>query len=335
MENISTYQLRAGSIEMVVTNLGARVMKLLVPNAAGCLADVVLGYNTVEEYLDNKGERFLGAVCGRFANRIAKGKFTIDGQSYSLPVNNNGQTLHGGIKGLDMVVWSVVKHSESSILFRYVSPDGEEGFPGVLTIDMLYRLTEANEFAIEYSATTTKKTPVNLTHHSFFNLRGEGNGSINGHILHVNASKYIPIDRFSIPTGEIASVKGTPFNFLSPISIGARLKCDNGQLRMGAGYDHCFVIDGQGMRLAATVVEPESGRKMAVYTDQPGIQFYGGNFFDGKTTSKSGVRSYEHRGALALETQNFPDAPNQSSFPNSILSPGETYKHRCTYKFFM
>lgn len=318
---------------MVVTNLGARVMKLFVPDAKGNVADVVLGYSTVEEYLDNKGERFLGAVCGRFANRIAKGQFTIDGEQYQLPINNNGQTLHGGIKGLDMVVWSVVEATESTILFSYTSPDGEEGFPGELTISMLYKLTDDNEFVIEYSATTDKKTPINLTHHSFFNLRGEGNGSINDHIMQINASRFIPIDEVSIPTGEIAQVAGTPFDFTAPTAIGSRLAEEDQQLKMGAGYDHCFVVDGQGMRMAARVIDPESGRCMEVYTDQPGIQFYGGNFFDGKTAAKSGESSYDYRGSFALETQNFPDAPNQPSFPNSILSAGEVHEHRCTYKF--
>lgn len=333
MENISIYTLKAGAIEMRVTNLGGRVMSLLVPDAKGCVSDVVLGYNTVEEYLDNKGERFLGAVCGRFANRIAKGQFEIDGEIYNLPINNNGQTLHGGLRGLDMVVWDVISADESSILFRYLSLDGEEGFPGNLTIDMLYKLTDDNEFVIEYSATTDKKTPVNITHHSFFNLRGEGVGSINEHVLQINGSRFIPIDEVSIPVGEILEVQGTPFDFLEPVKIGERLEFEDEQLKMGSGYDHCFVLDGSGMRLAARVLEPKSGRVMEVYTDQLGIQFYGGNFFDGKTISKDGFGSYDYRGSFALETQNFPDAPNQANFPNSLLLPGELYSHKCIYKF--
>lgn len=318
---------------MVVTNLGGRVMKLFVPDAQGRVADVVLGYNTIEEYLDNKGERFLGAVCGRFANRIAKGQFSIDGKAYQLPINNNGQTLHGGLKGLDMVVWSVVESSENHILFKYISPDGEEGFPGNLTIEMLYKLTPQGEFVIEYSATTDKRTPVNITHHSFFNLRGEGNGTINDHILQINASRYVPINEVSIPTGEIATVVDTPFDFLAPHAVGSRLDEEDEQLEMGSGYDHCFVLDGQGLRLAATIEDPESGRKMEVYTDQRGIQLYGGNFFDGKTRSKDGQGSYDYRGSFALETQGLPDAPNQSAFPSTILSPGEVYRHTCIYKF--
>ncbi len=318
---------------MVVTNFGARVMKLYTPDREGNLSDVVLGYNTVEEYLDNSGERFLGAVCGRYANRIAKGEFSIDGIEYHLPINNNGQTLHGGLKGLDSVVWEVLESSDSHLLFRYVSADGEEGFPGELTIEMLYRVTKDSEFVIEYSATTTKKTPINLTHHSFFNLSGEGNGAINDHLMQINASRFIPIDEVSIPTGEIAEVANTAFDFREPQVIGSRLKDSDIQLQMGAGYDHCFVVDGEGMRLAATVLEPLSGRKMEVYTDREGIQFYGGNFFDGKTVAKDKRGSYDYRGAFALETQNFPDAPNQANFPNSILGVGEVYTHKCTYKF--
>ncbi|MFI3286110.1 MAG: aldose epimerase family protein [Rikenellaceae bacterium] len=333
MTDIKIYELSAGEIKMIVTNFGARVMKLFTPDTKGNSADIVLGYNTTEEYLDNKGERFLGAVCGRFANRIALGKFTIDGTEYTLPINNNGQTLHGGVKGLDSVVWNVTEVSTSHIKFHYTSQDGEEGFPGTLSIDMLYRLTDQNEFVIEYSATTDKTTPVNLTHHSFFNLRGEGNGTINDHVMQINASKFIPIDQVSIPTGEIAAVAETPFDFLKPTAIGSRLEVDDEQLKMGAGYDHCFVIDGEGMRLAARVIEPESGRTMEVYTDQEGVQFYGGNFFDGKTIAKDGVSSYDYRGSFALETQRFPDAPNQPHFPCSILSPDKEYTHSCIYKF--
>ncbi len=320
---------------MEVSTFGARVMKLFVGDRDGRMEDIVLGYNTNEEYLDNKGERFLGAVCGRFANRIAEGKFTIDGVEYNVPINNNGQSLHGGLKGIDSVVWDVVKATDERIDFRYVSADGEEGYPGELTIDMSYELTEEGEFIIEYTATTTKATPINLTHHSFFNLRGEGNGDVNMHILQINADSFIPINEVSIPTGEIASVEGNPFDFRTPKAIGTDLAVDDVQLKMGAGYDHCWVLNGKegAMKLAAVVVEPESGRRMEVYTDQPGIQFYGGNFFDGKTVAKDGKLTYDYRGSLALETQMFPDSPNQAAFPSTILEPGEEYTHRCIYKF--
>ncbi len=333
MQENKIYTLKKGDIEMTVTNFGGRVMSLLVPDRQGNMADVVLGYKTVEEYLDNPGERFLGAVCGRFANRIAKGTFDIDRETYHLPINNNGQTLHGGLKGLDLVWWDVISYSEDAIHLRYVSVDGEEGFPGELTIDMVYRLTENNEFAIEYRAQTTKKTPVNLTHHSFFNLAGEGNGTINNHLMQIFAERFIPIDEVSIPTGEIRAVKGSPFDFHKAKPIGQDLEADYDQLKTGSGYDHCWVINGGGMRRAARVEEPVSGRVMEVWTDQPGMQFYGGNFFDGKTPAKSGNGSYDYRGSFALETQNFPDAPNHPDFPNSILQPGETYQHNCVYCF--
>ncbi len=335
MAELKTYELYGGGVEMVVSTFGARVMKLFVEGRDGEIADIVLGYNTNEEYLDNKGERFLGAVCGRFANRIAEGKFTIDGVEYNVPINNNGQSLHGGIKGIDSVVWDVVKATDSRIDFRYVSVDGEEGYPGELTIDMSYELTEDAEFVIEYEARTTKTTPVNLTHHSFFNLRGEGDGDVNSHILKINADRFIPINEVSIPTGEIAEVAGTPFDFREAKAIGTDLEVEHTQLKMGAGYDHCWVLNGKqgAMKLAAVVVEPESGRRMEVYTDQLGIQFYGGNFFDGKTVAKDGEGTYDYRGSLALETQLFPDSPNQPQFPSTILEPGEVYTHRCIYKF--
>ena len=333
MQEYKIYTLKKGNIEMTVTNFGGRVMTLLVPDCQGNMDDIVLGYKTVDEYLNNSGERFLGAVCGRFANRIAKGTFCIDGERYNLPINNNGQTLHGGLKGLDLVWWDVVSSSEDELHLRYISPDGEEGFPGELTIDMVYRLTENNEFSIEYTAQTTKKTAVNLTHHSFFNLAGEGNGTINNHRMQIFADSFIPIDDVSIPTGEIREVMGTPFDFRSATPIGQHLGEEYDQLKTGSGYDHCWVINGKGLRRAARVEEPVSGRVMEVWTDQPGMQFYGGNFFDGKTPAKSGKGSYDYRGSFALETQNFPDAPNQPNFPNSILNPGETYKHHCVYCF--
>ncbi len=335
MAELKTYTLYNGGIEMEVSTFGARVMKLFVEDRDGNVADVVLGYNTNEEYLDNKGERFLGAVCGRFANRIAKGKFSIDDVEYNVPINNNGQSLHGGLKGIDSVIWSVVEATEERIDFRYISVDGEEGYPGTLTIDMSYELTEDGEFVIEYVATTTKKTHVNLTHHSFFNLRGEGNGDVNGHVMQINGDKFIPIDEVSIPTGEIAEVAGGAFDFRVAKPIGQDLGADDVQLKMGAGYDHCWVLNGKqgAMKLAATVFDPESGRRMEVYTDQVGMQFYGGNFFDGTTVSKDGESTYAYRGSFALETQLFPDTPNQPQFPSTLLEPGEEYTHRCIYKF--
>ncbi len=335
MESIKVYTLRCGKIEMVVTNFGCRVMKLFVPDRNGVMGDVVLGYNTIEEYLDNRGERYLGAVCGRYANRIAKGHFTIDGVEYSLPINNNGQSLHGGIKGIDSTPWSVVGVSESKIEFRLISPDGEEGYPGELTIDMSYELTEANEFVIKYSATTTKKTHVNLTHHSYFNLRGDGQGTVGDHLIQIFADGFVPVDECCIPYGEVVDVAGTPFDFREPKSVDSDIAANYKYLNPNVGYDHCWAINGEVgvLRRAAVVSDQVSGRSMEVLTDQAGMQFYGSHFFDGSTISKDGRGRYISRGAMALETQNYPDAPNQPLFPSSLLTPEEVYTHTCIYKF--
>ncbi|MFI3293173.1 MAG: aldose epimerase family protein [Rikenellaceae bacterium] len=333
MTTISTYTLSCGDIEMMVTNFGARVMTLLAPDRNGKKADVVMGYNTPQEYYTDNEERFFGAVCGRFANRIAKGCFEIDGAEYHLPINNNGQSLHGGLKGIDSVVWDVVEQSANAILFRYISPDGEEGYPGELTIDMSYELTSDNEFVIKYRATTTESTVVNLTHHSYFNLAGEGEGDILDHTMQIDGDKFVPIDEVSIPLGDLRSVEGTPFDFRTPKVIGRDISLDDEQLKMGSGFDHSWVINGSGLRFAVAVVDPKSGRRMEVYTDQVGMQFYSGNFISGRISSKGGDKSYLHRGALALETQLLPDSPNQPQFPTSRLDPGEEYKHTCIYKF--
>lgn len=330
---IETHRLSAGDLQLLVTNFGCRVMQLWVPDREGTPRDVVLGHNRIEEYLDNRGERFLGAVCGRFANRIAGGRFRIGEHTYQLPTNDNGQTLHGGVKGLDSVVWEIRERSQHRICFHYLSEEGEEGFPGNLSIDVCYELTPDNCFLIDYRATTDRTTPVNLTHHSFFNLRGEGCGTINDHILTIHADRFLPIDRRAIPTGQIAEVEGTPFDFRTPRRIGERLDLPHAQLEAGHGYDHCWVLNGEGFRRAAEVAAPDSGIAMEVWTDQPGMQFYGGNFFDGRTPAKSGRGRYDFRGALALEAQLFPDAPNQPHFPAPFLTPERCYTHRCLYRF--
>lgn len=323
-------------VKISVTNFGARVIELYVPDRNGNYDDIVLGYDHIDKYLNNTGERFLGAVCGRYANRIANGTFEIEGKVYHLPINNNGQTLHGGIKGLDSVVWDIVSSSNSKILFRYVSPDMEEGFPGTLTITMTYELNDEDEFRITYNAATNQATHINLTHHSFFNFHGEGKGRINDHILQINADQFIPVDEVSIPLGVYESVQNTPMDFLRPNAIGSRLTEPYPQLKLAGGYDHNWILSEtkrETIELAATVYEPMSGRYMEVWTDQPGIQFYGGNFFDGKTASKDGRGVYSHQGAFALETQHFPDTPNQKNFPSTLLYPNEEYKHICVYKF--
>lgn len=335
-KKISLYTLEnKNGLVLQVTNFGARIITLFTPDKNGKMEDIVLGYENIGRYLNNTGERFLGATIGRYGNRIAKGKFSIDSLTYNVPQNNNGQSLHGGVQGFDMVVWNIDSVSVNTIHFSYLSVDGEQGYPGNLNVKMIYTLTNDNELKIVYSATTDKKTPINLTHHSFFNLKGEGNGTINDHVLYINADKYTPVDSVLIPTGEIADVENTPFNFRTPTTIGLRIDEDNAQLKMGKGYDHNFVLNRKTtneMELAASIYEPTSGRFMEVFTTEPGLQFYGGNFFGGITVGKYG-KTLNFREAIALETQHFPDSPNQPNFPTTILSPGQVYSHTCTYKF--
>lgn len=332
---VSLYTLDSGNGLIVqVTNFGLRVVSIWTPDKNGKYADVAIGYENIDRYLDNPGERFIGPVVGRYANRIAKGKFTLDGKEYQLPINNNGQTLHGGLKGLDLRVWNVDKATDKSIDFSYVSPDGEEGFPGTLTIHVNYSVTADNEFKITYRANTDKPTVVNLSNHAFFNLKGEAGGTITDHMLTINASHTTPVDNVLIPTGEIAPVEGTPFDFRQATVIGDRINNENPQLKNGQGYDHNWVLDKttDGVEHIVTLYEPQSGRTMEVFTDQPGIQFYSGNFFDGKTNGKYG-KPIKYREALALETQKFPDSPNHENFPSTRLNPDETYTHTCIYKF--
>ena len=334
-KDVSLYTLKNADLTMQVTNFGARVVTLWAPDREGNYEDIVLGYNNIDNYINNPGERFLGAVVGPYANRIAGGTYTIGDQTYTFPQNNNGQTLHGGLLGLDMVVWDVKDVNDSSIVLAYLHADGQDGHPGNLDIEMTYTLTSSNEFKVDYVASTDKATHVNMSHHSFFNLKGEGNGTINDHVLMINASKTTPVDALLIPSGEIADVTGTPFDFREPKEIGRDLGIENEQLANGAGYDHNWVLDrasDSGLELAASVYEPASGRYMEVWTDQPAIQFYGGNFFDGTTTGKYG-KALNYRESIALETQKYPDTPNHSNFPSTLLNPGETYTHVCVYRF--
>lgn len=332
---VALYTLRAGDIAMQVTNYGARVVSLWTPDREGRYEDIVLGCESIDRYLDTLGERFLGAVVGPYANRIAKGRFTLDGTEYTLPLNNNGQTLHGGLTGVDRVVWDVVSATDDKLVLHYLHPDGQDGFPGNLDIEMIYSLTPDNEFRVDYKATTDKPTVANFSHHPFFNLKGEGNGTVLDNVLTINASHTTPVDSVLIPTGEIAPVEGTPFDFREPHTIGERIGADNAQLRNGGGYDHNWVIDRKtesGVELAATVWEPASGRTVEVWSDQPGLQVYSGNFFDGKSMGKYG-KPQRYRESLALETQKFPDSPNQDNFPSTVLRPGQTYTQTCIYKF--
>jgi len=323
-------------LEATFTNFGQRLVSLHVPDKNGKFEDVVLGYATLEKYL-NSPRSFFGSIVGRYGNRIAKGSFSIGKNTYSLAKNNNGNHLHGGDKGFESVVWKVDSATSNGITFSRISPDMEEGYPGNLDVQVSYILTDNNELKINYKATTDKSTIVNLTHHSFFNLKGEGNGDINDHILRINADKYTPVDKGLIPTGEIAKVANTPFDFTEPRKIGSEIDADFSQLKMGNGYDHNFVLNDSpknedGFTLCAKVVEPQSGRTMEVYTDEPGVQFYGGNFMDGTTIGKSG-KPYVFRGSFCLETQHFPDSPNRPNFPSTLLEPGEEYISNCIYKF--
>jgi aldose 1-epimerase len=316
-----------------ITNYGATITSIVVPDRDGKLADVALGYNTVEDYINGIDRPYFGSVVGRYGNRIAKGQFTLDGTTYALATNNNENHLHGGHMGFDKVVWSA-SQDENTLNLTYVAKDGEEGYPGNLTLSVSYSLTENNEIIMHYEATSDKATIVNVTNHTYFNLAGEGSGSINDHQLQINASKYTPVDSGLIPKGNLADVLGTPFDFMKPKTIGEDLENENEQLKFGMGYDHNWILDRKGseMTLAATLHEPESGRVLEVLTEEPAIQFYGGNFLDGRLTGKSG-KPYEHRSGLCLEAQHSPDSPNHPEWPSVVLRPGEKYDTTTIYKF--
>jgi aldose 1-epimerase len=319
-----------------VTNYGAKIMSIIVPDKTGNKNNVVLGYDSKEEYLD--GDPYFGAAIGRYANRIAEGKFDLDDKTYELPKNDNQNHLHGGPGGFNNVIWEAkkIKHNDSEALeLSYLSKDGEEGYPGNMEITMVYTWTDDNELRIEYTATTDKKTIINLTHHSFFNLKDGGKSKITEHEMSINADNFLPVDSSLIPTGEIKSVKDTPMDFTKPKKIGADINADYDQLKKGKGYDHNWVLNKpeQGkMTLAAKVKEPETGRIMVVYTTEPGLQFYSGNFLDGEEEGRNDIK-YKHRTAFCLEAQHFPDSPNQPEFPSTVLRPGEKYKQTTIYKF--
>lgn len=333
-KKVSLYTLKNDNgVVTQITNFGGRVVSLWVPDKKGDFEDIVTGYNTLDGYLNSK-EIYYGALIGRYGNRIAKGEFTLNDTVYTLVQNNGENHLHGGTKGFNDVVWDASQTDAQTLVLTYTSPHMEEGYPGNLDVKVQYQLTNENELKIEYWATTDRPTPVNLTHHSFFNLKGDGNGTINDHILQINADFYTPVDEGLIPTGEIAPVEGTPMDFRAPTAIGERVDDDFEQLEYGLGYDHNWVLvpAESGLNFAARVVEPESGRAMEVYTNEPGLQFYGGNFLDGSDTGKYG-KPYEFRTSFALETQHFPDSPNQPEFLSTILEPGEEYYSVCVYRF--
>ncbi len=323
-----------GSEAQIIT-YGGTVVSLRVPDKSGKLADVVLGFDSVAGY--EKHTAYMGALIGRYGNRIAKGRFTLNGNTYGLAINNGENHLHGGPKGYDKVVWTArpsTNANGANLELTYLSRDGEEGYPGNLSIRVIYSLTEKNELKIAYSATTDKDTVVNLTHHSYFNLAGAGNGDILGHELTLNAGKFTPTDSGSIPTGELRDVKGTPFDFTRSTAIGARINQDDQQLKFGQGYDHNYVLNktGKGLSLAATVYEPQSGRVMEVFTTEPGMQLYSGNFLDGSVAGKSG-QSYLKNTGFCLESQHYPDSPNKPKFPSTTLKKGQRYSTTTIYKF--
>jgi len=320
---------------LAITNYGGRFVGLLVPDKNGKLQDVVVGFKTLQEYI-NSTEPYFGATIGRVGNRIAKGKFSIDGKEYTLFTNNGPNTLHGGKKGFQYVVWDAQQPNDSTLVLSYLSKDGEEGFPGNLDVKVTYSINQRNEVTMDYEASTDKKTVVNLTNHAFFNLNGEGSGTINNHLLQINADAYTPVDATLIPTGKIEPVAGTPFDFTKPMTIGSRLDTvANAQLRYGKGYDHNLVLRSNassGLQLAASIVGDQSGIVMEIATMEPGLQFYGGNFMQSQNTFKGGSKD-DFRTAFCLETQHFPDAPNQKSFPSILLEPGKPYLSSSVYKF--
>ena len=322
------------NVEAAFTNYGGRLISLQVPDKEGKFTDVVVGFSSVDQYKSST-EPYFGATIGRFGNRIAKGKFTLDGKTYTLFINNGLNTLHGGKKGFQDVVWDARQTDEHTLEFTYLSKDMEEGYPGNLNVKVIYTLTDANELKMDYEATTDKKTVVNLTNHAFFNLNGEGSGLVLDHLVQINADRYTPVDTTLIPTGKHESVEGTPFDFRKQATIGAGIENDNIQLKNGKGYDHNYVLNsgkGEGLNLAATVWGDRSGIIMEVYTEEPGLQFYSGNFMQSKNTFKGGSKD-DFRTAFCMETQHFPDSPNQPSFPTTVLKPADIYKTSSVYKF--
>jgi aldose 1-epimerase len=329
----------AHGIEVRLTNYGGIITSLKTPDRSGRFADIVLGYDSLSGYL--RDTPYFGAIVGRFGNRIARGRFTLDGTTYRLAINNGPNSLHGGLRGFDKVVWNAEPFRNQQgvgVALDYTSADMEEGYPGTLRSRVTYTLTDDNRLIVDYQATTDKATPVNLTQHSYWNLAGDASRDILAHVLTINADAMTPVDSTLIPTGEIASVAGTPFDFRTPMPIGARIdQRQNAQIRYGGGYDHNFVLNRGGtaagaLSLAAHVAEPTTGRTLDVFTTEPGLQFYSGNFLDGSITGKSG-HVYHYRYGLVLETQHYPDSPNHPNFPSTILHPGEKYSTPTVFQF--
>lgn len=335
-ESVQIFTLKnKNGIEVSITNYGGIITSLKTFDGKGLLADVALGFDTLERYLQQ--HPYFGAIIGRYGNRIGKAKFTLDGVTYTLAKNNGENSLHGGNEGFDKKLWKARTESAEgaqTLVLEYTSPDGEEGYPGTLRTEVRYTLADDDSLRIDYRATTDKKTVVNLTNHTYFNLAGQGNGDILNHEIEIRASRFTPVDAGLIPTGELRSVEGTPFDFRKPHRIGERIEANDEQIKLGGGYDHNFVLDreGDGLSLAARVVEPSTGRALEVWTTEPGVQFYTGNFLDGTITGKGG-KVYPRRSGFCLETQHFPDSPNQPAFPSTVLEPGQEYRSSTVWKF--
>jgi aldose 1-epimerase len=333
---VDLYTLKNGQgMEAKIITYGGIVVSLRVPDRAGALDDVVLGYDSLSSYV--AANPYFGALIGRYGNRIANGEFTLDGVRYALAKNDGVNHLHGGLRGFDKVVWKaepVTRPDGEALVLTYISKDGEEGYPGTLYVQVTYVVTDSNELRIEYSATSDRATHVNLTHHSYFHLGGAGRGDILSHVLMIRADQFTPVRQGLIPTGELRDVTGTPLDFRKPTPIGARIGADDEQLRLGLGYDHNWVLNkmDNSLALAARVTEPVSGRVMEVYTQEPGLQFYSGNFLNGTNIGKRGI-AYQYRWGFCLESQHFPDSPNNPQFPSTLLEPGRRYQTTTVYRF--
>jgi len=328
---VPLYTLKSAHLEVRVTAWGAKLVSVRTPDKNGKVQDVVLGYNTADEYLADS-KTFFGSIVGRYGNRIAGGKFTIDGKTFQVPLNDTTNALHGGPVGFDQYLWTA-KEVPNGVEFTHVSPDGDMGFPGTLTAKVKYTLV-GDTLRLDYTETTDKPTVVNLTNHAFFNLHGDDQGNILDHVIELNADKFTPVDDKLIPTGVLQPVAGTPLDFRKPEVIGARINADDDQIKKGGGYDHNWVVNGTpgALRVAAILTDPQSGRRLTVETTEPGIQFYSGNFLNGTVTGRYGNK-YEKRSGLALETQHFPDSPNEPSFPSTVLRPGVTRHSTTTLTF--
>ena len=335
-KKVEIYTLKnSKNVEARIMTYGGTLVSMKVPDKSGKFADVVLGHDSVADY--EKDTAYFGALIGRFGNRIAKGKFTLNGKEYALATNNNGNHLHGGIKGFDKVIWTAKSSADANganLELNYASKDGEEGYPGNLKIKVVYTLTENSELKIVYSATTDKDTVVNMTNHSYFNLAGAGSGTILDHNLFINADRFVPTDDVAIPLGELKSVKATPFDFTTPTAIGARINSDDEQIKFGKGYDHTFVLNKNGneLSLAARATDEKSGRILEVFTTEPGVQLYTGNYLNSSVKGKEG-KDYAFRNGFCLETQHFPDSPNKPDFPSTVLKTGETYNQTTVFRF--